>query len=152
VPCERLRMAVITFLREGKKLDVPAGANLRKVALKAGISVYRGKDVVLNCRGNMLCGTCRVEVLDGKSTTPRSALEEFILRGRFLIARKMPETLRLSCQVAVNGDMSVRTAPAIEIDKEETKTRFILAGIFGFFGLVTAAILVILALDLVKAF
>lgn len=145
-------MPVITFVREGKKLDVPDGANLRRVALKAGISVYRGKDVVLNCRGNMLCGTCRVEVLEGKSTSPRSSLEEFILRGRFLIARKIPDTLRLSCRVAVNGDVSVRTHPEVEIDREETKTRCILASIFGFFGLVTLAMFVVLVLDLVKIF
>lgn len=145
-------MPVITLIREGKKLDVPAGANLRKVALKAGISVYKGKDILLNCRGNMLCGTCRVEILDGKSVSPRSALEEFILRGRMLIARKVSATLRLSCQVSVNGDVSVRTHPNVEIDTEETKTRFILAFIVGFFGLVTLAIILILVLDLVKAF
>ncbi|MEE9224908.1 MAG: 2Fe-2S iron-sulfur cluster-binding protein [Bacteroidota bacterium] len=145
-------MPVITFIREGKKLDVPAGANLRKVALKAGLSVYKGKDIVFNCRGNMLCGTCRVEVLNGKNISARSSLEEFTLRGRFLIAKKIPNTLRLSCQVTVNGDMDVRTQPEVEFDMEETKTRCMLAGIFGFFGLVTVAILVILVLDLVKVF
>lgn len=145
-------MPIVTFVREGKKLDVPAGANLRKVALKAGLPIYKGKDVLLNCRGNMLCGTCRLEVLDKKNVSARSSLEGLVLRGRFLIARKVPDTLRLSCQVTVNGDITVRTRPEIEIDKEETKTRFVLGGIFGFFGLVILAILVILGLDLVKVF
>ncbi len=145
-------MPIVTFVREGKRLDVPVGANLRKVALKAGLPIYKGKDILLNCRGNMLCGTCRLEVLDKKNVSARSSLERLTLRGRFLIARKVPDTLRLSCQVTVNGDITVRTQPEVEFDKEETKTRFVLVGIFGFFGLVILAILVILGLEIVKVF
>ena len=59
-------MPVITLVNEGKTLTVEQGTNLRKALLKNGVSPYVGKDKILNCLGNGLCGTCRVEVVEGK--------------------------------------------------------------------------------------
>ena len=77
-------MPVITLVNEGKIIDAPEGANLRKVLLKNGISPYVGKDKLLNCLGNGLCGTCRVEVVDGKGAPPITPMEDTALVGLVL--------------------------------------------------------------------
>ena len=68
-------MPVLTLVNEGKTIEVKEGENLRKVLLKNGISPYVGKDKFLNCWGFGLCGTCRVEVVDGKGAPPMSPRE-----------------------------------------------------------------------------
>ncbi len=147
-------MPVITFVNEGKRIEVPPGTNLRKIALKSGASPYKGIDKVINCRGFMLCGTCVVELTDGKGINPRSSEEEAKLRQWYLpfISRKVPPSYRLSCQVTVNGDIIVRTRPVFELDKEETKTRLTLLGIYGVFGLIFLGMFVLMFLDLIKLF
>jgi hypothetical protein len=42
-------MPTITFASEKKEIQVPAGANLRKEALQAGVALYPGVTKVLNC-------------------------------------------------------------------------------------------------------
>ena len=56
-------MPSVKFFNEDKTIEVPAGANLRAEALKAGINVYRRRHRILNCRGHGTCGTCRVLVV-----------------------------------------------------------------------------------------
>jgi len=41
-------MPTITFTSEKKEIQVPAGANLRKEALRAGVSLYPGVHRFLN--------------------------------------------------------------------------------------------------------
>ena len=145
-------MPVLEFVKEGKKYDVPPGTNLRKFALKCQIPVYKGINRLLNCRGHRLCGTCRVEILDGKGASPRTPAEESTLIGKFLLAKKLTPNLRLSCQVTVNGDVKVLTRPNTELDKELTKQRVILFGIFSGFGLVFLFMLGLIVFDLLKKF
>lgn len=53
--------------------SVPRGANLRSFLLEKGHSLYHGKNTILNCRGNGLCGTCWVFVEEnGKAFQRRS--------------------------------------------------------------------------------
>jgi len=137
-------MPVLEFVKEGKKYDVPPGTNLRKFALKCQIPVYKGINRLLNCRGHRLCGTCRVEILDGKGASPRTPAEESTLIGKLL--------LRLSCQVTVNGDVKVLTRPNTEHDKELTKQRTILFAIFSGFGLVFLFMFGLIFFDLLKKF
>ena len=145
-------MPVVEFVKEKKRYDVPPGTNLRKFALKCQIPVYKGINRILNCRGHRLCGTCRVEILDGRGASSRTPAEESTLIGKFLLAKKTPLNLRLSCQVAVNGDIKVVTRPSVEFDKELTKQRVILFGIFSGFGLVFLLMLGMIAFDLLKKF
>ena len=145
-------MPVVEFVKEGKKYDVPPGTNLRKYALKCNIPVYKGINKILNCRGNRLCRTCRVELVDGKGASPRSTAEESTLIGKFLLAKKITPNLRLSCQVTVNGDLKVLTQPNVELDKELTKQRVVLFGIFSGFGLIFLIMLGMIFLDLLKKF
>ena len=128
-------MPVLTLVNEGKSIEVAGGENLRKALLRHGISPYRGKDRLLNCLGNGLCGTCRVEVVDGKGAPPVSLREEMALSGLtpFLV-REVPKNVRLSCRIPVTADMTIRTCPEVGIDRQRTKERLSLTAVWIFFG------------------
>jgi len=100
-------MALVYFEREGKTLNVNAGQNLRKLAQANGISLYRGINKLINCRGQGLCGTCLVEVYakNPVDLSPRSAMEEQQLKDY------TNPYLRLACQVRVHGNIQVKTQP-----------------------------------------
>ena len=144
-------MPVITLVNEGRTLEVPEGTNLRKALLNAGISPYVGKDNLFNCRGWGLCGTCRVEIVDGKGVPPRNDREEAPLIGLVpFYARKISPNVRLSCRIEVKNDIAIKMYPKIEIDWEKTKERLILTAIWGFFGGITLLVTILLVLDMVK--
>ena len=128
-------MPVVTLVNEGKTLEVPEGTNLRKLMLKNGISPYTGIDAVLNCRGNGLCGTCRVEVVDGKGAPTMTALEESALVGLIpFYGRLVPKNTRLSCRIDVTKDISIKTHPAVATDWVLTKERIAMTAIWTIFG------------------
>jgi ferredoxin len=68
-------MPVIKFIKEKTEIEVPAGANLRKEALAAGVNVHSllngmGAAIsraLINCHGLGQCGTCRVKIVKGAS-------------------------------------------------------------------------------------
>jgi ferredoxin len=62
-----------------------------------------GIDILHRCGGNAKCTTCRVEVLAGDAGQMTDAE-----RGRLSVETGLAENVRLSCQVRVAGDMSVR--------------------------------------------
>ena len=109
-------MPKVVFVNEKKEIEVPAGANLRQEAIKAGVPVYRGMHKYLNCMGLGLCGTCKVLVKKGmENLSPKGRLERFTLNYSptnmmFIIGHE--DEARLSCQVSVNGDCTVETTPA----------------------------------------
>ncbi len=128
-------MPVITLVNENKTIEVVEGTNLRKALLKNGVNPYVGKDKLLNCWGNGLCGTCRVEVVDGKGAPSITAMEEAALLGLVpFYARAMPKNTRLACRIDVSKDMTVKTFPQISIDWNLTKERLTLTSIWAFFG------------------
>ncbi|HEV8537760.1 MAG TPA: 2Fe-2S iron-sulfur cluster-binding protein [Bacteroidota bacterium] len=128
-------MPVITLVNEGKTIEVAEGANLRKALLKQGVNPYVGKDKFLNCLGNGLCGTCRVEVVDGKGAPAMTAMEEAALLGLTpLYARAVPKNTRLACRIDVTKDMAIKTYPKITVDWRVTKERWKLSLIWAFFG------------------
>jgi 2Fe-2S ferredoxin len=108
-------MPKITFVNEKRDLEVPEGANLRQEAMKAGIEVYRGLDRYLNCRGNGLCGTCKVLVKKGmENLSSKGWLERFKL-ATMLSSIGHEDEMRLSCQVTVHGDCTIETRPAFNL-------------------------------------
>ncbi|MBI1803030.1 MAG: (2Fe-2S)-binding protein [Ignavibacteriae bacterium] len=128
-------MPVITLINEGQTIEITEGTNLRKALLKKGISPYVGKDKILNCLGNGLCGTCRVEVVDGKGAPPMSPLEEAALVGLVpFYARQIPKNVRLACRIGVTKDMAIKTYPVIALDWKLTKERLALLAIWTLFG------------------
>lgn len=82
----------------GSSFEVPAGKKLVLGIEDAGI------DILHRCGGIARCTTCRVEVLQGaESLPPLSEAEIDALEDPDLIAK-----YRLSCQVRVQSDLTVR--------------------------------------------
>lgn len=144
-------MPVVHFVNEDKRVEVEDGANLRKVALRHGINPYKGFDKIFNCRGFGLCGTCRVEIVDGKGASPQTDREVSALRGLLpFYARKWGKDVRLSCRVEVKGDMQVRTYPEVSVDMEETKLRLATLAAVLVFGGGLVVILALIFMDMLK--
>lgn len=78
--------------------EVPAGANLRETMLREGHSPYAPIARKLNCGGRGLCATCGVEILEGEPV-PQHWHDKAAKRFRYP---------RLSCQIALEQDMTVR--------------------------------------------
>jgi len=109
-------MPKIVFVNDKKEVEAPDGANLRKEAIKAGIEVYKGLHRYLNCRGNGLCGSCKVLVKQGmENLSPKGLLEKFTLATApttsFSIVGHEDE-MRLACRCTVHGDCTIETRPA----------------------------------------
>jgi ferredoxin len=62
-----------------------------------------GVDILHRCGGNARCTTCRVEVLNG-DPGPMTEAEE----ARLARLSERPDELRLSCQIQVRSDLTVR--------------------------------------------
>ena len=108
-------MPTITFTNEKKEIQVPAGANLRKEALQAGVSLYPGIHKVANCHGFGTCGSCRVLVTKGmENTSPKGLLESARL-GVSLAYIGNESTMRLACQPRVEGDTAVPPCPPLNL-------------------------------------
>jgi ferredoxin len=84
---------------EGEKsFDVETGKKLVLSLEDNGI------DVLHRCGGNAKCTTCRVEIVSG-TVPPQSDIEREALEEPELI-----EKYRLSCQIRVESDLTVRVA------------------------------------------
>ncbi len=130
-------MPLIKFVNEKKEIEVPKGANLRDAAIKAGVNVHQGLNgfaagvnKFVNCHGFGQCGTCRVKVLKGMENVSEMRRRE---RWRFKYPVPTPltpaavdplpclayigneETMRLSCQTIVSGDVEVEIGPPIDL-------------------------------------
>jgi ferredoxin len=108
-------MPTITFTSEKKEIQVPAGANLRTEALRAGVQLYPGIHKVLNCHGFGQCGSCRVLITKGMENTSRKGLLESGRLAVSLAAIGNEQTMRLACQTKVNGDITVQTRPQLNL-------------------------------------
>jgi ferredoxin len=130
-------MPIVKFIKENKEVEVPAGANLRKEAIKAGINLYQGLNgfgaginKYLNCHGLGQCGMCRVKITKGmENASPMGIME----RWRFKCPIPTPvtplgfdplpcmayisneDTMRLACRTNVEGDMEVETGPELNL-------------------------------------
>jgi ferredoxin len=115
-------MPKVTFVNEKQEIEVPEGSNLRKEAMKAGIQLYTPVYRYLNCRGNGACGSCRVLIKSGmENVTGKGFIEKANLTLHPIAsfaAIGHEDEMRLACQVKVNGDCSVVTQPAFNLDGE----------------------------------
>lgn len=145
-------MPVVAFYNEHRAIEVEPGINLREFMLRVHVTPYSGLDNLTNCRGHNFCGTCAVEVVDGKGVSPRGQDEEATLIGSLAVARFVEKNFRLACQTTIVSDVVVKTHPLRPIDKQKTKERFALIGIASFFGLVLGGMFVFLLLDMIKKF
>jgi ferredoxin len=81
-------------------LSVPLGANLRQVLLDACLTPYAPLTQKLNCGGHGICATCGVWLVEGE---PEPTHWHDRIGQRFGYPR-------LSCQITVERDMTVRLA------------------------------------------
>lgn len=108
-------MPTITFVNEKKEIQVPAGANLRAEAIRSGIGIYPGVARIANCHGLGTCGTCGVLVTKGMENTSRRGFLESARLSASLAYIGNEDTMRLSCQTRVNGDITVVTKPPMNL-------------------------------------
>jgi ferredoxin len=108
-------MPTITFTSEKKEIQVPAGANLRTEAMRAGVQLYPGVHKILNCHGLGQCGSCRVLITKGMENTSRKGLLESARLAVSLAYIGNEKTMRLACQTKVNGDITVETKPPLNL-------------------------------------
>jgi ferredoxin len=73
-----------------------------------------GVNILHRCGGNAVCTTCRVEVLEGDylevTKKEKTAFSNKGIDDDLLI----DDCLRLSCQILVNGDITVRPIMTVE--------------------------------------
>jgi len=87
-----------TVTVEGEKsFEVEAGRKLVLAIEDAGI------DIMHRCGGNARCTTCRVQVIEG-DPEPMGELEQ----TRLAREGSLGPDIRLSCQIHVSGDLTVR--------------------------------------------
>ena len=96
-------MPTVTVENE-KSFEVEAGTKLVLALEDNGI------DVLHRCGGQARCTTCRVEIVEGE-VTPISEAEIEALEEPELI-----EKFRLSCQIHVQSDLTVRVAKRAHIE------------------------------------
>jgi ferredoxin len=97
-------MPVVYFVKQQRAVECPVGANLRDVARDNDIQIYVFPYNLANCRGNGLCGSCRVRVDNPRALASRTPSDE----------RKCGwegDQFRLACQTKVLADISVVTNP-----------------------------------------
>jgi ferredoxin len=124
-------MPTIKFIKEKIEVEVPAGANLRQEAIKAGVNLYHGINgfgellnrTIGNCHGLGMCGTCRVLITKGmENTSPLSMCEKAKFKW-VPVPDPVPclayigneETMRLACCTVVNGDVEVDSSPELNL-------------------------------------
>ena len=109
-------MPKVFFVNEKTEIDVPQGSTLRTEARKAGVEVHGTVEAYLNCRGNGLCGTCRVLIKKGmENLNPKTTMEKINFATHpvsMLASIGNEDEVRLACQVQVNGDCTVQTHPS----------------------------------------
>jgi ferredoxin len=89
-------MPIVTVENESA-FEAPSGKKLVLAIEDAGI------DILHRCGGNAKCTTCRVEVLAG-DPSPMQELE----RERLSREAELTPNTRLSCQIRVDSDLTVR--------------------------------------------
>lgn len=96
-------MPIITVIDRNKTLEAAPGANLMQAIDESGVIIMHA------CGGNAICGTCNLEIVECEHALPAPEFAEAeVLRK---LKRKGPN-VRLSCQLCINGNMTVRLAAA----------------------------------------
>ena len=91
------------IIEDGPTVEVVAGTNLVLAIEDAGVPILH------RCGGNSRCTTCRVLIVSGDAG-PMPELE----RERLAREAEFEPESRLSCQVRVDGDLTVRVLKTTE--------------------------------------
>lgn len=90
-------MPKVTFLPDGRSVDVRPGITLLEASRRARVSIRT------RCNGLASCLMCKVEVPPDQA----SALQEPSVAEQRKIGSLLPEGIRLSCQARVRADVTV---------------------------------------------
>ena len=104
-------MPRVTFVNEGKTVEVEAGTSLRYAALENDIPLYCmwfGLSKLANCHGNGLCWTDRVRVSPASAVSERNLLEKAMDQVGTFPKNRSAQT-RLACQALIWEDCEVTT-------------------------------------------
>ncbi len=93
---------LVRFQPHDREIQVPAGENLLKAAMEAGVYIQA------SCGGEGFCGKCKVQIEKGEVESPRTPKisEEEFGRG-----------IRLACQTRIQSDLEVRVPVESYLDK-----------------------------------
>jgi ferredoxin len=94
----------VEFTKQKKVFTAPKGSDLREVAMTNGINPYMLMNRLFNCKGNGVCKTCKMRIIEGIENCSQPT------RNESDVIAEDP-TCRLSCQTMVNGDIKVETNP-----------------------------------------
>ncbi len=104
-------MPIVTVDGE-KSFEVASGTKLVLAIEDAGI------DIMHRCGGNARCTTCRVEILGGEAPPAEAAEIERLAREEALAPN-----IRLSCQIRVQSDLTVRVVNRSSVTGVDPGTR-----------------------------
>jgi len=93
---------LVRFQPHQREISVPAGENLLKAAMEAGVYVQA------SCGGEGFCGKCRVQIEKGEvesSSTPKISEEDF------------GQGFRLACQSRIRSNLEVRVPVESYLDR-----------------------------------
>ena len=96
----------VTFLPEGKTVEVESGVTVMEAAEKAGVFINS------LCGGEGVCGKCRVQVIDGKVRADKHSIS-------FLSKEEIREGYVLACQAEVNENIEVVVPPESLLESEQ---------------------------------
>jgi ferredoxin len=89
-------MPTVTFQTSGKKIEVEKETNLLRTSIR-----HEGS-VPYKCGGG-ICGTCRVQIVDGHEHLSKVMKKEVARLGE----DKINDGYRLACQTFISGDVTI---------------------------------------------
>ncbi|MBW1612620.1 MAG: DUF4445 domain-containing protein [Deltaproteobacteria bacterium] len=96
----------VTFLPDGKDIEVEENTTLMQAAGKAGVYVNT------ICGGKGVCGKCRVQVINGKAKADKHAIA-------LLTKEEIDDSYVLACQTRVQDNLEVVIPPESRLEAEQ---------------------------------
>lgn len=96
----------VTFLPDGKDIEVEENTTLMQAAGKAGVYVNT------ICGGKGVCGKCRVQVINGKAKADKHAIA-------LLTKEQIDDSYVLACQTKVQDNLEVIIPPESRLEAEQ---------------------------------
>ena len=89
----------INFVKPLEAIECSTGSNLMATLNEHEVPVAS------SCKGDGICGRCRIKVLEGSKNLSEINAREKVLRN----THNLSSNERISCQTFVNGDVTVDT-------------------------------------------
>lgn len=93
-------MAKVRFAKPIAEFEIDTRQTLMEALLAHGLPVAS------SCKGDGICGKCKIEILEGAENLNPKTSAEVVLSERL----RFSSTQRLSCQAKAHGDVKIDTA------------------------------------------